>query len=80
MRRQSWRYLHAGQQQQKVAQYQGKSKEKHGWISFFNVDYCLFKLQNTRASDRVDLSAVVQRLGIASLEMGCWGQMIWKIP
>lgn len=57
-----------------------KKKKKHGWISFFYVDYCLFELQDTRASDRVDLSAVVQRLGIASLEMGCWGQMIWKIP
>lgn len=46
----------------------------------FNVDDCLFKLLATRASSRVDLTIMVQRLDITILETGYWGQMIWKIP
>lgn len=46
----------------------------------FNVDYCLSELHDTRTSDCLDLSTMVHRLGIASLETGCWGQMIRKIP
>lgn len=45
-----------------------------------NVDYCLSELHDTRTSDCLDLSTMVHRLGIASLETGCWGQMIRKIP
>lgn len=38
------------------------------------------KLHDTRASDCLDLSDMVRRLGNASLEKGCWGQMIRKTP
>lgn len=38
------------------------------------------KLHDTRASNCLDLSAMVRRPGNASLEKGCWGQMIRKAP